>query len=79
MMNIRSKAQSQPKWTPLKHANFLFCQSFLTVYSQNEIDSSSGLYRYRIGDLLPRGWWFGRFFNDFWLTIGAGHSMLFQL
>jgi len=74
MMNIRPKAQSQPNWTPLKHANFLFFQSFLTVYSQNEIDSSSNLYRYRIDDLLLKEW-FSRFFNGFWLTVEASHSI----
>lgn len=73
-MNIRSKAQSQPKWTRLKHANFLFFQSFLTVYSHIEIDCSSNLYRYRIGGLLLEGW-FSRFFNGFWLTVEASHSI----
>ena len=72
MMNIRSKAQSQPKWTPLKHANFLYFQSFLTVYSQIEIDSISNLYRYRISGFLLRGW-FIRLFNGFCLTIGKSH------
>ena len=73
-MNIRSKSQGQPKWTPLKHANFLFYQSVLTVYSQIEIGSSINLYRYRSRGLLP---WVGGLvvFNGFWLTIGASHSI----